>query len=288
MGWLRIKRPVKCVCGRSDWCMVSDKGDSFLCMRVQSSRLFTLKDGTPGWIHGINGELPKIHKEVRIKAETIDAGAMLEKARKTTTADQINRLSVQLGVRASSLLELGVAFGNWTEWKDRKRRDYSAWWFPMRDGNGRVVGLRARDWNGSKWTVTGSIGGVFHPYCEPDKTVWLPEGATDCAALRSLNLFSIGRPSNTGGAMVIKQIVERLGIRQAVILGDTEPDKVTPDGRGFNPGYDGAESLSRQLTIPHCVLYLPCKDIREAMKRGVTANVLEGLVKDTVWRNPTI
>ena len=189
---------------------------------------------------------------------------MLSKARKETNGELIE-LATQLGVRASALMELRVAWF----------RQHNAFGFPMRDGNGSLIGIRLRNWNAKKWSVAGSRNGLFYPYCEPEKELWVAEGGTDTAALRSLNLFAVGRPSCSGGMLELKTLVTKLDIRRAYILADND-----------KPGLDGAESLSRNLQIPSCLMTLPCKDVREFVKIGGDGAMLEDMSRSVVWCNP--
>ena len=278
MSLKRVSKKEPCPqCGHDSWCALTE--DAILCMRDSSGRPCTLKSGEVGYWFDLDGRQRK-QLEPRFKTPeppAIDAEAMLKKWRSNTKAVDFNRLSVELGIKCSALLEMGVAWAN----------EHSAFAFPMRDGNGRVCGIRLRASNGFKWSVKGSKTGLFLPWCPPQKTAYLPEGPTDTAALLSIGCYAIGRPSNSGGMDIIKQTVRRLGIQQAVIIADNDEDKFTPAGSKFNPGYDGAKSLARNLTIPCCIMTLPCKDARAFVKEGGTVQMLESIVNTMTWENTT-
>lgn len=277
MSWHRIKKPIVCICQKSDWCMVNDDGSEFLCMRVQSSKQVNLKDGSYGWVHRVSERpmLAPIRPQERrecLGTDTLES--MLKTAAKATGGSQMAKLATDLGVRVSSLMEMRVSYGTWHEKKDGHDRTYSAWWFPMRDGNGNVVGLRARDWHGNKWAVTGSRSGLFYPYCHPEDDLWICEGASDVCALRSMNLYAIGRPSCNSGVLDLKVLTERQKPNRIYILADND-----------GPGIAGAETLARHLMHPCCLMTLPCKDVRELLSSGGNAQLLESLSQSAIWRN---
>lgn len=235
-------------------------------MRVQSPRTFTFKNGDVGWIHAVGNDKPivrpaRVDKTEHLPSKLIEG--MIGMWSKQTNGHLLE-LSTSLGVRASSLLELRVC------WAER----HNAFAFPMRDGNGDVCGIRFRSMNGEKWSLKGSRNGLFMPWCEPEPELYVCEGGTDVCALRSLNLFAVGRPSCSGGMMDIKTLVTRLRIRRVYILADND-----------KPGLGGADSLARNLQVPCCVLTLPVKDIREFYNCGGTYQILESISRSSFWRN---
>lgn len=117
------------------------------------------------------------------------------------------------------------------------------------------------------------------------KRIYIVEGATDVLAMISIGLDVIGRPSCSGGSLELKQAVQRLGIEELVIIADNDKDKRSPDGRKFNPGMDGAESLIRQIPVKACIITMPTKDIRDFVKLGGTAVEVEDIVKNAIWEN---
>ena len=272
----RVSKKEPCPqCGKDSWCFVTDT--SVCCMRDSTGRPHTLKGGDIGYWFDLDGHKRKefVKRWKPPESPQIDAHGMMKAWRSQTKAAQFSWLSTDLGLKCSALMEMGVAYAN----------EYKAWAWPMRDGNGRVCGIRLRSSSGHKWGIEGSKQGLFLPWCSPQKTVFLPEGGTDTAALRSIGVYAIGRPSCSGGMDIIKQTVNRLGIQSAVIIADNDEDKYTPNGVKFNPGYQGAEALARNLTIPCCIMSLPCKDSRSFVQNGGTAEMLESIVNTMVWQN---
>lgn len=248
-----------------------------LCMRVTSDRSHTMANGDVGYWHPLGEKRPFVKRSFTPKPKvSVNFEELLRMWGSSNACykhPSIGRLADSLGVLESSLLKLKAIWA----------AGYKAWAFPMRDGSGRICGIRLRFDNGFKWGVTGSSQGVFMPWSKPDRMAWLPEGPTDTAALTSLNLFPIGRPSCNGGALAIKQTIQRLGIRSVVIISDNDQDKRTPEGRNFNPGYDGAKSLCSVLTVRRCIISLPTKDVREFVSQGGTADDLIDIAQGACW-----
>jgi hypothetical protein len=273
--WIRVKPSDHCpICDHDTWCTYND--EVCICMRVANEHPKQFKDGSVGYIHRLTDEprKPFVPQRREKPAPAINVEAMMSGWASKTSPDALRRLADELGVRTSALLELRAAWA----------AQHTAWAFPMRDGAGKMVGIRLRNSKGDKWAVTGSKQGLFLPYCEPEKQVVFVEGPTDCAAGLSIGLFCVGRPSCSGGLFDIQAIVKRLGIREAVIVADNDDERQRPDGSFYNPGVDGAESLAAQLDIPTCVVILPVKDMREAVRGGMTAEDFEGIVRQGLWK----
>jgi hypothetical protein len=270
---MRVSKQNPCpACGKPDYCLIFD--DIAICMRSSSDRPHTFKDGSQGWIHKLGGEHPKpvIHREK--PAPVIDAEAMMRRWLTETRADWIARLATNLGVSGASLLELRAAWAP----------EHKAWAFPMRSGaTGMAVGIRLRSENGEKWAVKGSKQGLFLPYMTVQPTAYIVEGPTDCAAGLTLGLFTIGRPSCSGGSSDLATALPRLKISRLVIIADNDPDKELV-GHKYNPGLDGAQRLAEVIGVPCVTVILPTKDIREFVKLGGTAEDLENIVNQCVWK----
>lgn len=243
-------------------------------MRVASDRPHTFRDGSQGWIHKLNGDHPKPVIRHEKPAPVIDAEAMMNRWLLKTTGKEIADLANSLCVRASALLELKAAWAP----------EHRAFAFPMRSGaTGRVVGIRLRNEKGDKWAVKGSKSGIFLPWAPVQPWAYIVEGPTSTAACLSLGLFGIGRPSCSSGTPDIVAAYLRLKIGRLVIISDNDPDKELA-GHIYNPGLDGAKRLAETIGIPCATIILPCKDIREFVRLGGTAEDLESIVKSCVWK----
>ena len=233
-----------------------------------------MKNGDIGYWHdnGAPRQWTPKSKPINV-SPSIDASGMIDDWARDTKHSWVDDMAENLGLDAFAVSRLGPV------WSDK----HQAWAWPMTSGIGKVCGIRLRYDNGRKLAVTGSKQGLFIPTGEAARRVFMPEGPTDTAALLSLGVYAIGRPSASGGILDIKQTIDRLRIREVVIIADNDDDKYTPDGRKFNPGFDGAASLQNHIQVPSCVVSLPTKDAREFVKDGGTKETLEYFVKGAVW-----
>lgn len=273
----RVTKQHPCtICGKPDWCVVGL--DIAICMRVTSSKSKTFVDGSIGYIHPLEGavvrEFPH-HKAAREKP-ILNPEIKLKQWRDKIGSTALPVLAGQLGVSFESLFYLGC----------QRTTYYKTWAFPMRNGDNAIVGIRLRSEDGKKWAEKGSHQGLFIPQIDPQPTVYIVEGPTDTAAALTLGVYAIGRPSCSGGATDLLQVLRKLQIRKAVIVADTDNDKFRPDGAHYNPGVDGAMNLSELLGFPNCTLLLPTKDIRQFLSQGGNKKTLEYLANQCVWRQP--
>ena len=271
----RVNKANPCpICQKDSWCCYDEQ--RCLCMRVESKSPYTLKSGEIGWWHDLKDKPQKyVPKRKEPEVHRIDAEGMMKWWFYNTKQSYTDSLAEDLGVSRQSLDTLRVA------WSDQ----HKAFAFPMRDGMGRICGIRLRGDDGKKWSVTGSKSGIFLPFCEPCNTVWICEGGTDAAALLSLGLFPIGRPSCSGGTDEINATIRRLKIHKTVIIADSDRDREI-GGKIYNSGVDGALRLSERLVCSNCVIALPVKDSREFLRCGGTREMLEGMAASTIWRHP--
>ena len=147
--------------------------------------------------------------------------------------------------------------------------------FPMRSGDGGYIGIRLRSLSGDKWAERGSQNGLFIPQVDPYGPCYICEGPTDTAALLTMGLYAIGRPSCSAGVNMILEHFRRMRIREAVIISD-----------GDAPGMRGAVTLTEHLKCRSCIVVPPCKDVRKFLQNGGTKELLESLVKQLIWSNP--
>ncbi len=236
-----------------------------LCQRIESK--WPAKAG--GWYHWYGESRPEYIPQSREVPKSIDVRSIIDRQ----ASDCPKSFAERLGVSHESLVALDCKWLN-------ARAAYS---FPMSDGNGNHIGIRLRNSAGFKWAVPGSRQGVFLPksLIYETKIAYLPEGPTDTAALLTIGLFAIGRPTCNSGNDHIKTALKRLGIRRAVIVADNDEIKQT----GKRPGLDGAMKLKKELGIP-CVIWMPpspIKDARQFINQGGTKQMIENEVNKKVW-----
>ncbi len=283
--WLRCRKGRLCpICEHSDWCSVTPDGALVHCMRAQSD--WPVAKG--GWIHRLTDRpenLPTPRRVVPAQASDarVDFERMLTTYREKTDLEAVARHAEHLGVQRGSLYTLGIVWA----------APHQAWAFPMRDIKGVVVGLRLRNERGEKWAVQGSKEGLFTPMdIAPavDEPVFVCEGPTDTAAMLSLGLYSLGRPSCTACLDLLTKMLRR---RPVVIVGDRDEPKIRPDGTTWLPGQEGAERLADALALSGAasvkLIYpLKGKDARAWLAAGATADIVKTRVRNaSLWKPKT-
>lgn len=268
------------ICKHSSWCIISNDGGTAICYRVESPR--PSKGG--GWIH-ILRERPRDLPPPRRRAaapppqRTFDAAAYHARLREAWDHVWLDGLSLSLGVSMDALERLEPA------WDAR----HQAFAFPMRDGDGRIVGIRLRDHGGRKWAVSGSKSGLFYPadIAQGGEVVVL-EGPTDTAAALTLGLNAVGRPSCNAGVEELARLVERLRFKKVTIVSDNDRAHRRPaDDAIWRPGPDGAFRLPQKLKRIYRVVVPPCKDFRDwAASASLDREGFETYAKNVKWRLP--
>jgi hypothetical protein len=147
----------------------------------------------------------------------------------------VRRYAKQLGVSEESLDRLGAGVRVDTELS-----------LPMRDGEGRLVGIARRLPDGSKRCVRTSALGLFYGRLTalPAGVVPVVEGASDVAALRTRGIIAVGRSNSYCTVNVGQLVVLFRRFPDATLLVVGENDRKAD---GSWPGREGAERMAREL-----------------------------------------
>lgn len=248
------------------------RGDAVLCGHVPSSKRVGNKGA--GWLHILDGRAPvavPTPKPVPTKTVTRDWPRFAAEC-VAALPDQCP-LAQELGV---SEWTMGALMLGWSE-------EHGAYTFPMRDGDGTIIGIRTRYRNGEKRAIRGSQNGLFIPRGEPNGELWICEGPTDCAALLTVGFYAIGRPSNTAGHdQLVRYCQRHPKCRDVVILADRDAKPVTEQAT-MMAARELAASLKKlgkrvKMIRPRRGI----KDVREWINRGANAKTLRAVVDDTM------
>lgn len=227
-------------------------------MRVESGR--PCQNG--GWLHSLDsGPHPRPPLPQKPTSPLANAGALMQEFSAETWPEMQEQFAASLGVNVAGLRAIGCAYAI----------GHRAWAFPMKDADGNIIGIRLRSESGHKWAVKGSRAGLFYAEGEAPEAV-ICEGPTDTAAAITIGLHAIGRPSCLGCEAELVRLLKRKGCHRAIIVSDND-----------EPGWRGAEKLSRELPIPNVLLTLPCKDMRDFTNLGGTSVLLHSLSQNLVW-----
>lgn len=218
-------------------------------------------------ILGINQRQPRpaprraapIRKAIEDKPPDLES--LWNRWQRQTDAQHLDGFAMSIDVDTEALKSIGCA------WNGR------AWAFPMKDARGKMIGIRLRAENGSKWAVTGSRQGLFYPDLSEAKTLYLVEGPTDLAAALTLGLDAFARPACLGQEQLILDYARRAN--RLVIISDND-----------EPGLRGAARLQGMLPMMSCLFVPPAKDLREFVSFGGTKELIESSLRDLVWTRP--
>lgn len=174
------------------------------------------------------------------------------------TQSSLHALARQLGVSPESLVALDLGWSNAD----------GAWTFPERDRTGNVVGILRRYRDGSKRFLPGGQRGLYVPatLCLKAPWIYVPEGASDVAALISNGLHAVGRPSCTGGVPLLCDLFR--GVSATIVIVGENDHK----DDGHWPGRDGARQVASKLVRRgiNAVWTLPpdgIKDLRDYLRQ---------------------
>jgi hypothetical protein len=256
-------------------------------MRVESNK--PVAKG--GWIHPLDSNLPKpVEQRQEPKVVQPEIQRLAKKCWLDGAAMRLE-LAAELGVSQQALDNLRVG-----ELIQNGRR-CSTW--PERDARNRIIGLKRRFADGQKFYVSGSHQGINWPA----GLRWIPgplllvEGGSDTAALLTLGLPAIGRPSNTGGVQILADVLRRTA-RPIIVVGerDRRIDGCKKGCRGCAfcwPGLYGAAMTAAQLRkilgpafpLEWRIVPYGFKDSRDWLKRAAhptAQNFLDQLQDKTV------
>ena len=293
--WHNVSKREPCpICHKPDWCTVSNDGMMCVCRRVESPH--PAKSGM-GWIH-VLVERPRREYVPRMPKrppapKLFDAVVAMRGFRAEFESpgggrdvfDSLLEIAGDLHLCAADIDRLQVG----------RSAFYGAWAFPMLDGQSKCVGIRLREYGGSrKWSVAGSRDGLFYdPEIAPRESLYnglrgrelvVVEGATDCIAGYALGLPCVGRSSCGTGAEMLRDLCSRLQVGRLTIVPDNDAYKLRPDGTPWRPGMEGAQRLAQSLGRCYRIVTPPKKDLRDWHGAGLTAQTFWMVADLQPWR----
>jgi len=264
----RTRKGLPCpVCEHSDWCMVEFDGSGdavrVLCQRTPSGRRWS----EAGWLHVLRDDSQTTAwPRVTVLRTTTPSVATHERMRRAherlLSGDHVARASRELGVAPQALVALGAGI----EWRTLL--------FPMKDDQGRLIGIRTRSAAGEKRSARGSRNGLFLPsVLARDVEVYVCEGPTDTAALLGLGLDAIGLASAGTCTGMAARLVVAVAPHRVVVVGDN-------DSAGRRSSLAVARAL-RVVARDVRVIAPPSelKDAREWVRAGTPATSVRAVVE---------
>jgi len=262
--WLRVSKKHPCIiCGRSDWDTYTSDGNYACCMRIMDGAIRELKNG--GYLFRLtsNNKTSLPRQEFKPLTEYKNFGPLVYENECKTSERQLNvyAQTIQLPGWPLRLMRCGFYQGTIG--------------FPMYDHTKKIIGIRLRTVNGQKWCIPGSKNGLFlGDTTNPDMDLeygFIVEGSTNVAALMSIGIKSVGRPSNTAGLDMLIQYLKPTK-RLLVICrdNDTKPEALKNTLRG-------AWLLAKALILRKKqvkMIVTPTKDSRDWVWAGKSAPLM--------------
>jgi hypothetical protein len=285
--WTRVSKSHPCAaCHKSDYCCHS--GSIILCMRVKSPKPSNCKLG--GWLHFDDSLAlpfeapPQVVQRPEINWATLAKLMYLDPRAATARAF----LAKSLNVTEASLLALRVGYG----YDDYRQVPYTSW--PERDELGNVIGIIRRYEDGSKLTMRYSSHGLYYAMNwlkMPSAPIFIPEGGSDTAALLTMGVNAVGRPSNLGGVGLLAKFLASEK-NQVVILAERDQRQVDQCQCGKCllcwPGLAGAiESAARLESLLGRTVHWalpPEKDVRAWLQHHPGMTGPRFLTEVTKWK----
>lgn len=265
--WTNVTTSKPCpVCKRpnenhtSKWCKVHRSGAVALCPFTESNKFIQ----EAGFVHVLASDanrteihFPRANPLPRI----IRWNQMVQSYCEAVHPDRLGRLAFSLGVTDLALHRLSIGL-----------KDGGEWTFPMQDSQRRIVGIRIRAEDGSKYAVTGSKNGLFIPngISNGDPLI-ICEGPTDTAAVLDMGFDAIGRASCISGNDFIPPLCQG---RHVVILSDN-------DDAGRIGAKRLAESIVRVTKSVKVITPGYAKDAREWLRMGASRREVESVIMAT-------
>ena len=208
---------------------------------------------------------PKPSKPIQSESDRLWIGSRADVLSRNMTDASRELLAQSLGVHSEALRRVRVG---WCP-------SLCSYTWPMRDGNGNIIGIRTRDKSGAKGSISGSLGGLFydpdiHDSIAPGARIWVAEGASDTASLLSLGFDAVGVPSSGCGGDLLLTLGRCIRPSEWLIVRDNDENE---------KGAIGARKLRSELVIvaPVRIIEPPIgiKDARDWINRGASRDDLE-------------
>lgn len=224
-GWERVSRQNPCpICGKPDNCTASTDGRAVWCGRVAEGSARENQGGQ--FLHvkrddclGRNRTPAPSLKSRASESSVRDFSRLADEAfSHPDAAKKRGELAGALGVEPTSLDRLRVGW-------DTPRRSQSRWTIPERDATGTVIGIAIRRKGGGKRFFQDGKRGLTYSddWHIGNGPILLVEGASDAAALLSMGLSVIGRPSNNAGTDLLVALVRDLpDERKLIVVGEND------------------------------------------------------------------
>lgn len=297
-------------CSHIGYCTIASDGSVCICRRgVVSDRPIKDRGCGTAYLHAVTGLSSKTVASLARSAKSpparLSAAELKSLAKRHRTALSARKLAISAKELGLSELAMTTYGAGW----DDEREAIS---FPMYDGDQKIIGFRLRYAGGKKSCVPGSQNGLFLPidfdpanptdnFVDPFSPMLLltPEGPTDSAAAFDCGFQAVGRPSCSGGATFLTQLLIKCSMhkhrRHVVIIADKDDThwhmKDNVPTTPYWPGWEGALALALNIWGTCAILKVVkppkgAKDLRQLVKEATSGErtglnmMLRNLIED--------
>jgi len=249
------------ICGSSHYCTLNPADGIVKCTQVGDGSFSQKKDRAGvGFFHRHNfdGVTPPPQQQQNRPVQNWDKAMGMSA---TAPRRHLRPLSRLLGSSVDELKDWGVGYLTSRQLNDMGTscNSLGCWTFPMRDAQGKVVGLRLRNYDGFKYAVSGSRNGLFyHPQSLVKRaSILIVDGASDSFVGWTKGLNIIGRPSSTTGNPEIMEMFQWLKPTEIHQILDADTNANREHAR------DAANELISQYSYGSIFYPSKGKDLRE-------------------------
>jgi hypothetical protein len=274
----RVSKRNPCtICGRADWCGISDDGSFAICMRVESGR----PSQNGGYVHILklreHQRRPRRISLTMLRSASSVVADLSDRCREwqeiADSGGWLENLSENIGVSLAALRRFDVGFN----------APEHCWTWPLRDAAGRIIGVNRRFPDSTKRVMFGTHAGLYIPDdiqigAGISGVLLVVEGGSDACAGFDMGFPTVGRFSCTGQTDMLADLVRTMRPSVTVIVSDSD-----------GPGRAGADRLARSLRpLVRCLKLIEppagYKDLRAWRVAGATDGDLIRLINETAPR----
>ena len=242
------------VCGKPDYCLIAPDKSAVICPRVPSAK----RCGEAGWLHVLN-DTPTVESRpvnTMIKPHTTngkkkpklvvprDWQADAERFAKQLTTEDRAWIAKRIGLPVSAIDTIPLLgklpnsanlYGIITTWPEMNAAGEVTCITDRTPGE--LEDEKKRQW-GSTWGLT-----LPHGWRDRPGPLFVVEGPTDAAAMSITGLCCVARPSNSGGADLLAELLADWPADRAIVIVGEWDQKES----GLWPGKTGMDHVANEL-----------------------------------------
>jgi len=214
MSWIQANKALPCpICGRTHYCSLNPDEGIVKCTQLSDGSFTQRKDAAGmGFFHNHDFSDIVVPDTVVREVKPIPSWDRVIRMSLTAPRRHLRTLSRLLGGTPANLIDCEIGFLTHKQIEDLGTtcNHYGCWTFPMKNAQGKVIGVRLRTPDGFKYALKGSRNGLFYSTLSPTQPVLIVDGASDAYKGHLHHLNIIGRPSSTTGNELLLELFKDL------------------------------------------------------------------------------